>query len=249
MTSIPGTDYQLRGNSFVGSDGTELNAQQFLDKVKDKEISLTADSLQMLATHLGPDLMQSLRSSSTQGSAPQQVSERLNDTDKTMGDVFNLLVLMAKFSQDQRKTATDIRQSQSNMQIDAMQKSADQFMAAAWVRFGTGMASAAATAVQAGISLSHTGAGLSNKLAKVEQARGEGMKTLVEVINKAVGTTGELVASGIDKGSKDSDIQAQRMAQQLKQTEELLDNIRETEAKVKEAFSQGVQATGRTFTV
>ncbi len=60
-TSIPGTNYQLRGDQFVGQDGTTLTRDQFVDKVRASEISLTSESLKFLDKQLGPDTMNSLR--------------------------------------------------------------------------------------------------------------------------------------------------------------------------------------------
>jgi hypothetical protein len=249
MTSIPGTNYQVRDNNFVAKDGTELSAQQFVDKVKNKEISLTENSLQMLSNHLGLDLMQSLRQSSAPMSTPQKVGDALRGSDKAMGDVIDVLMVVNKATQGMRKGVSESRQAQFSLQIGKQQEANDKFMAAAWVRFGTGMASAAATAVQGGITLAHTGAGLPKAEAKVEVLRGEAFKTFAEAANKVLSTGGEFWAANIDKESKDADTAAQTIAQQVKQSEELLDSIKELESKVREAFSRNTEATGRSFTV
>ena len=37
-TNIPGTNYQIRGDQFIGQDGTTLTRDQFVDKVSKKEM-------------------------------------------------------------------------------------------------------------------------------------------------------------------------------------------------------------------
>ena len=39
MTMIPGTNYQISGNSIQSRDGKEISQQQFLEKVQSKEIA------------------------------------------------------------------------------------------------------------------------------------------------------------------------------------------------------------------
>ena len=80
---IPGTDYEVRGQKdgtpvFVGKDGKEISQDQFLQKVASKEISLTSGSLTVLSSWLGPDTMDSLRSSSGAVASPSDASIRRN---------------------------------------------------------------------------------------------------------------------------------------------------------------------------
>src|SRR4051812_47255709 len=125
-TSIPGTNYSIHGDQFIGKDGTTLTKDEFVDKVSKKEITLSGDSLTFLDTKLGPDTMNSLRSGGSMPTSPQVLSGKLDSTEQITNDLFSLMTILARVSQEQKKTMTDTKHNESNMQINLMEKAAQK---------------------------------------------------------------------------------------------------------------------------
>jgi hypothetical protein len=245
MTSIPGSNYQISGSNFIAPDGNQLTQQQFLDRVNSREISLTENSLQFLSNHLGPDMMQSLRQSMP--SSPQTVSARLEATEANMGEIYDLMKVLAQFAQDQRKSASELRTAQYGSQIDAMQKSADEAMGAARARLAAGIIGGALTIGSGAISCfsavgSFEGLTKTDMNLKQNLSFGEGLSKGVDGVNKITTSFIELGAAGHEKNAKERDIDARKAEQAAQQTTELLDAIRELNSKAKEVLSGLVQA-------
>lgn len=253
MTSIPGASgYQIRDTNFIAPDGKALTQQQFVDKVKSKEISLTGDSLQFLDKHLGPDTMQSLRQS-TSPTTLQNVNARLQSTEANMGEIYDLMKVIAQFSQTQRQSASAIRQAHYDSQISAMKKSADDLMAAAWARLAGGILSGAATITSGAVQIGGAKLGSDMKDAdgkldplkklefKADMSKLEGTAKSIDGTAKLLGTGGEFAANAFERNSKDGDMAAKKAEQAAQKINELLETIREMSSRAMETFQATVQ--------
>jgi|KBSSwiStaDraftv2_1062776.scaffolds.fasta_scaffold33295_5 hypothetical protein len=233
MTMIPGTNYQISGNSIQSRDGKEISQQQFLEKVQSKEISLTENSLQVLQSHVGPDMLQSLRSVSGFPSSPGSVSEKLTQTEGSMNDIYALMKLMSQVSQEQRKTMTEVRHAQTDMQVDAMQKSAQEQLNAANARLVAGIAGGILTMGSGVVGMAGAGGMLNDNL-KVSMKLGESWGQLIDGMNKIIGAGIERGSQEHEYNSKKQDIEAKKYEDMSGESRDHLDTIRETHAKVKE---------------
>jgi methyl-accepting chemotaxis protein len=254
MTSIPGASgYQIRDGNFIAPDGKALTQQHFVDKVKSKEISLTADSLQFLDKHLGSDTMQSLRQS-TSPSTLQNVSARLQSTEANMGEIYDLMKVIAQFSQTQRQSASAIRQAHYDSQISGMKKSADDLMAAAWSRLAGGILSGAATITSGAVQIGSVKLGTDLKGAdgkvdpvkkmefQVDMSKVEGKAKAIDGTAKLLSTGGEFAANAFERNSKDGDMSAKKAEQAAQKINELLETIREMSSRAMETFQATVQS-------
>jgi hypothetical protein len=169
---IPGTDYEIHGTKDGGTvftkDGKEISQDEFLSKVDKKEISLSQNSLRFLDSWLGPDSMQSLRTSTGFPSSPGELSGKLGTSDQFLGDLYSLMEILEKTVQDQKKQMNDVKQTEQQSNLQAMTDSAQKEWEAAQTRAVWGFVSAGVT-IGAGV-VSVVGSSL--QLAK----SGEGMK-------------------------------------------------------------------------
>jgi hypothetical protein len=253
MTSIPGSGYQIRDNHFIAPDGNALTQQQFVDKVKNKEVSLTGDSLRFLENHLGPDTMQSLRQ--TTPSTPQNVNARLQSTDANMGEIYDLMRVIAQFAQTQRQSASEIRQAHYGQQIDAMKKSADDMMKAAVANMIGGVLSGVATIASGVVSIGSVKGGadlkgedgkidpLKEMALKVEMVKGEGTGKIIEGSGKIQAAGLQFLAANFERDSKDGDISGKKAEQAAQKINELIEVARDLSSKAMETLQAVVQTT------
>jgi len=255
--SIPGSSYMLRpgtdgANTFVAPNGTTLTQDQFVKKVESKEISLTENSLQFLDSRLGPDTMQSLRVSSGYPSSPGQIMARLNGTSDTMmGDLFNLLELLAKVTQDQKKQMQEVKKTEGEMQLTFMEQSAKKELEAATTRAIFGAITAGLTIFSgvlgvagAGKALGLEALGKGGSEATLRQF--EGWSKLTEGFAKGSDVGGGAVSANKEDEAKKQDIESKKMEQQLEETRNVQDTLREMLSKVKETLQAIQQAQSQT---
>lgn len=256
---IPGTRYQVHDGNIIGPDGGTITQQEFLQKVESKEISLTSDSLRFLGSQFGPDLEKSLTRASGLTVPTSVLSSRMARTENTMGDIFSLMELLAKVTLDQKKQAYDMKARESDMQITAMNKSADEALAAARVRMIAGVISGAAniaSGAMGGIGAMKVMNG-PPKLPDGTQLAGDALKTWNEATSGLWGAASkmteglaqinqvsmELGAGGHDWNSKMSDSNARMLENMAGETRDMAETLREMNAKVREVI-RDMQAAG-----
>jgi hypothetical protein len=229
MTQIPGTNYQISGNTILSLEGKEVSPQQFLEKVQNKEISLTKDSLQVLEG-LGPDMMKSLQSLSGFPSSPGTVLHKLEDTDI---DINSLMKLMHEVGKTQRESVSKVRDGQFDSQIEATKQSIEEDKKAAVARLVSGVFSGVG-------SMLAGGAGIGGGLVGTDQGMtvGKGIGDVIEGVMKIVSSSIDKAGSDNETRSKEWDIKAKQFEQQTGESRDLLDVIRETNSKVKEILQQ-----------
>src|SRR5262245_16223053 len=124
MTSIPGTGYQISGSQFLAPDGQAISPDEFVQKVKVGEISLGANSLQMISSHFGPDLAKSLELAAPPPAAGSAVLGHVADAEKPTFNLMAVMELIAESQQKMRETESAIRDSQTASQIASLQSAA-----------------------------------------------------------------------------------------------------------------------------
>jgi hypothetical protein len=237
---IPGTDYTVAGTKdggtvFVGKDGKEISQEQFLQKVATKEISLSAGSLTVLESWLGPDAMDSLRSSSGYQASPAQLLSKMGVSDALMGDIYTLLALVESTLKEQKKAMGEVQHLEQSLQLEFMKQGANEEMAAARVRAVMGFVSAAVTVASGAASGfgALKGMGMSDG-AELFAKKWEGISTGISGAGKALDSAGGLAAAGHEQNSEEKDIGAKKMEQMSSESRDGLDQIREMHAKVME---------------
>jgi hypothetical protein len=247
MTTIPGTGYVLSGKTIFSPEGKEVSPEQFLDKVKNKEISLTENSLTVLEGNVGFETMQSLRSLSGPPSSPGSILNKLPSDDVVMGDLCSLMKLIAQMSNDQRKSVSEVRHSQTGLQLDAMKQSIDELQKAATARLVAGIAGGVFTMGSGTI----TGLGSLGKFGgetvDAMLARGNSLSQILGGIGQIVGAGIERVSSEHDQNSKDWDIKAKKFEDQSGDSRDLENVIRETNQQAREILQQMQSSTSQTI--
>ena len=239
---IPGTNYQISGNNFVGPGGETITQDQFVDKVKSKEISLTEGSLKFLENRVGEDMMSSLKSVSGFQSSPGEISNKLSETEVKF-DLYSLMQLITQLSNDQRKQMNDVRGKESDAQIKSMENSAKEEKIAGNERMWQGIISGAVSiagsiggAVGVGVGGAKWGEVFSGIVQKgIEGAGKVGTSSVFE----------PRVSEHEDK-AKMEDINSKKFEEMKGKTQETLDGIRQMQDKVKEILQAIQQSESQT---
>ncbi len=235
---IPGTDYEVRGSKdggavFVGKDGKEISQQEFLGKVESKEISLTSGSLTVLSSWLGPDAMNSLRSSSGYEASPAQLLSKMGVSDSQMGDLYTLMAMIEQTMKEQKKSMQDVQHLEQSLQIEFMKQGAQEEMAGAWAKAMAGFAAAALTVASGAASGFGAVKGLGmSEGAELFSKKFDGISTGLSGIGRAMDSGGGLVGAHFDQNAKERDIQSKKMEQMQGESRDGLDQIREMHNKV-----------------
>lgn len=237
--NIPGTSYQVRNDGgssvFLDKDGNTLTNQQFLDKVAKKEISLTENSLQILEPHIGRDTMESLRGTTGYSTPPGQISNKLDQTTQVVGDLYSLMELMARMTQEQRKGMQEVKHSEFETQMTNLEQAAEKQLEAGLMKAGLEVFSGICSI--AGAFMGPT-EGMSKGEKLVAKQNMQVMEGFTGIIKGIVG--GEI--SEIEKQGKDKELMAKRFEQMTSESKDLIDNLRQTEQKVMETLQSIQQA-------
>jgi hypothetical protein len=187
MVSIPGTSYQITGSQIQTADGQPVSQEEFVQKVKGGEVSLSANSLQVIESHLGPDLSASLTAASQAPGAAGRVLTKLGaGEDEGVGgkggeksfDITSLMLLMAKSAETMRQTQSKIRDAQFQQQLGELNKQKDDAFDGAYWKMVAGCVAGA-------VSIASAGA----QAAGVAKAAGQASKA-VEASEKAAAALG-----------------------------------------------------------
>jgi hypothetical protein len=236
---IPGTNYQISGNNFVAPGGETLTQDQFVDKVKNKEISLTEGSLKFLESHGSESLVSSLKSVSGFQVPPGEISMRLTQTEGVMGDLYSLMALITQLSNDQRKQMQDVKGKEFDSQIKSMENSAKEEKIAGQERMWQGIITGAIT-VAASVG---GGVGL-----------GMGGQVVSEIVSKGIEGAGKITTASIfeprvsehEDQAKMEDINAKKLEEMKAKTQDTLEGVRQMQEKVKEILQSIQQAESQT---
>jgi hypothetical protein len=140
---------------------------------------------------------------------------------------------MSQVSQEQRKTMTEVRHAQTDMQVDAMQKSAQEQLNSANARLVAGITGGILTMGSGVVGIvGSTGAMGSTLESSMEMSKG--VSSLIEGLNKIIGAGIERGSQEHEYNSKKQDIEAKKYEDMSGESRDHLDTIRETHAKVKE---------------
>jgi hypothetical protein len=247
LIEIPDSNYSIRYTDdgrpqFVDKKGTALGQQEFLEKVGKQEISLTANSLRFLEPWLGPDKAQSLRGATTPPLPSPALVGKVETELQIVADIWSIMEMLAKFSQDEKKLLSTLKQTEDAIQIELQKLSADQEKQAAFTRAITGFVTAALT-IASGIA---SGIGTF----KAEGALNLGKRDLAEILNtrfgaltkgidgasKAGEATGGLVSANQERDAKEADIQAQKFGKLSDKSREMLEAVRDLLSRVLDAL-------------
>lgn len=263
---IPGTDYDIRGTKDGGTvfvkDGKEISQDEFLSKVDKKEISLSQNSLRFLDSWLGPEPMQSLRTSTGFPTSPGELSGKLGTSDQFMGDLYGLMEILEKTIQDQKKQMNDVKQSEQDSNIKALTDSAEKTMEAARAQAIFGFISAGVTigagvvsVVGSSIQLKNSGEGLKvgsegTKLMKEGTKLTEEGAKLTEQGTKLGQDGTKILEEGLQKTKEGAKIFSEgseklRMSEQLLKQPEMVSRVFGGTTSVMEGTSRGLDTTGR----
>jgi hypothetical protein len=231
-TNIPGTNYQLRGDQFIGQDGTTLTREQFVDKVSKKEITLTGESLKFLDKQLGPDTMNSLRTGAGFPSSPQALNGKLdNQTTKQIStDLYALLAFLERVNKDNEKTTKDGKHIASESRFELMAQSAKKELEA-------GNWKAAMGIVQGLFTMAAGGA-----LSQGNKAGGK----MLDGLSSLVAAGFQFGINDVEKQGKDLGLQSQKSEVMAEESNDLLKAIRDMHDKVKELLQAIQQAESQT---
>ena len=235
---IPGTNYQISGNNFIGPGGETITQDQFVEKVKSKEINLTEGSLKFLETNGSESLLSSLKSVSGFQVPPGEISNKLSETEVKF-DLYSLMQLITQLTNDQRKQMQDMKGKESDAQLTSMENSAKEEKIAGNERMWQGIISGAIT-----IAASVGGfAGL-----------GKGGEAMAGIMQKGIEGLGNVVTSSIfeprvsehEDKAKMEDINSKKFEEMKGKTQDTLDGIRQMQDKVKEILQAIQQAESQT---
>jgi hypothetical protein len=240
---IPGTNYSIRGDQFIDKDGTTLTKDEFVDKVSKKEITLTGDSLTFLDSRLGPDTMSSLRTGTGFSTSPQELNGKLENssTEQLTSDLFSLMQVLARVTQEQKKVMTDVKHNESDMQISLMEKSAQRELEAGNWKVAIGI-------MQGIFTICSGAAGIKGGLGGTEatMSMGAGAGKVFEGIGGLLAAGGQFIVNDLEKQGKDLNTQSKKMEEMQGETKDQLDGLREMHAKVKELLQSIQQAESQT---
>jgi len=236
---IPGTNYQISGNDFIAPGGETITQEQFVEKVKNKEISLTDDSLKFLEDHLTESLALSLKAGGGFQVPPGEISMKLSESEKVMGDIYSLMALITQLNQDQKKQMQEMKRGEFDSQIKSMENSAKEEKIAGNEKMWQGIISGAFT-----IASSVGGAiGL-----------GKGGQVVSDIVSKGIEGAGKVTTSSIfeprvsdhEDKAKFEDINTKKFEEMQGQSRDTLDGIRQMQDKVKEILQSIQQAESQT---
>jgi hypothetical protein len=240
--SIPGSNYQLRGNDFVSPEGTTLNQQQFIDKVKTGGVSLTEGSLKFLEGRFGPEMTNSLRSVSGFQVPPGQIVGKLENIDNAMGDLSLLMEALAKMSQEQRKSMMETKHSEFDTQIQLQQNSIDKQSEANKDKMWMGI-------LQGGMTIA---AGVLSGIGSIKGTE-VSLNTWGSLSKGVEGLSGggssiwqQAMINTKEDESKNLELQSRKMESMTSETKDVIDNLREVHSKVKETLQAIESARSQT---
>jgi hypothetical protein len=166
MTSIPGTSYQISGSQILSPDGREVSSEEFLQRVKAGEVSLSANSLQVISSHLGPDLTKSLELAAPPPAPAGEVLGRLTASGYGSGggdgggsgegeglDLGMLMRTLLQTGWKLREGEQAVRNSQFDQQTAEMEKAAEEAQKAASARLVAGVVSGAVSIASGAMTL------------------------------------------------------------------------------------------------
>lgn len=238
---IPNTNYQIQNGSILSPDGNQVSPEQFVQKVMNKEISLTADSLRFLGEQLGPDLKNSLIAlSGSQTPAPQLLG-KLESTENLTPSIVDLMVLLTKIVQDTEKNARESKQGQFALQIGELKQSAeDQRVAATW-RMVAGITSGVATMGSGALNMAGASKTFGMSTEQLNQGLGTAMNqrwsgygSLSQGGGQILSSVFEKVGSEYDAKAKQDDINAKKFEQGASDAKDLQDSMRDMGSKVRD---------------
>lgn len=239
---IPGTNYQISGNNFIAPGGETITQDQFVEKVKNKEISLTEGSLKFLEDHGSESLLSSLKSVSGFQVPPGEISTKLLQSESVMGDIYSLMALITQLNQDQKKQMQDMKRGEFDSQIKSMENSAKEEKLAGQDRMWQGVLSGAIS-----IAASAGGAiGMNMGGPKLGEAISGIVQKSIEGSGKLLTSQYETSISEHEDKAKMEDINSKKLEEMQGQSRDTLDGIRQMQDKVKEVLQSIQQAESQT---
>jgi hypothetical protein len=238
MTIIPDTGYRVSGSQIIDPAGQPISREDFLAKVASKEISLTANSLQMLGETFGPEMTRSLA-----GLAAPPPAEAVGNIlgsgstdDQAALNISDLMVLIAKTTQEQRKEMREVRDAEFDTQISKMAEQAKQDLhAARW--------EAAGMIVSGGLNMVGGYKGMQGARFEAGSAGAVRAKNVAETWGaggKGLEGIGKWFAANDRDDASIAQRQAKAAEKSMADSKDVMDTLRETMAKVRETL-QAIQ--------
>ncbi|MBV8190022.1 MAG: hypothetical protein JO339_22455 [Alphaproteobacteria bacterium] len=257
---IPGTDYQISGNTIYRPDGQSVSKEEALREIG--QVKLPPASLTIMQEVFGPDFNRSTLPPDGESRVPtESLAATLASKEQTLvADLKTVLLLLHEMTKDQRSTTALIRDADFEMQINSLKKAAEEGLAAAKTRMITGIVVGSVTALMGGVSIGGGARSMTN-ISAAQQAKTAGTMTnkvfdgalakatALNQTTQAVGQTGqslgqiggaagEYAAAGSDKAAKDADAQSKKEEQAVALMRDLIDAQREMLSSVRETLRE-----------
>lgn len=139
------------------------------------------------------------------------LSNKLDGMSGSMADVFTVMLLMAKMSQENRETSRELRDAEQQSQLTEMQVAADKIREAADFALAAGIVSGVMKMASGAISIGGGVKGMkdlkgvsgaSNPDVKLEQIRAQGR--IFDGSGQMVSGTGDAVAAGLNRAGEEA---------------------------------------------